>query len=138
MDLYCDGSSTGRGNREGGWGWCLVKDGGVIAFDFGGSASASNNTMELEAAIQGLCYLINNNIKEEVTLISDSQYCLRIADGTYLPQKNLEPCHLLRKLFIYTKAEAKWVRGHSGNIGNEICDRLAKQGKEKYVKIKSS
>jgi ribonuclease HI len=85
--------------------------------------------MELRACIEGLTYLLKNEIKEEITLISDSNYCLGIASGKYMPQKNLEDCYLLRELVKCIKPNLQWVRGHSGNIYNERCDVLAKEGK---------
>ena len=134
--IYSDGSSTGRSNREWGWGFLVVKDGLIIAEGSGGGPNGTNNIAELEGAIQGFCYLINNKIEGPVTLISDSQYVLGIATGKYSPTKNLESCQILRRMFSFFKAEAKWVRGHSGNEYNERCDQLAKAGKELYTPAK--
>lgn len=132
--LYTDGSSTGRSKREGGWAWVLVKDGVMQAECFGGEAEATNNTMELRAAIEGLAYILENGIKEQVTLISDSMYVLGIATGEYTPHKNIELAKVLRDLFIHLKAESRWVKGHSGDEFNEVADQLSKKGKALYAK----
>ncbi len=133
--LYTDGSSTGRNNREWGWGWVLVSEDKLIATDCGGGPSGTNNHGELTAAIEGLAYIVADPRlkKSKVTLISDSLYCLKTASGEYTPRKNLELCKLLKNLYDFTKAEGKWVKGHSGDRFNEIADKLSKQGKALYA-----
>jgi ribonuclease HI len=132
--LYTDGSSTGRANREWGWGWVLVSDNRLIAYDFGGGPSGTNNVGELTAAIEGLAWILHDpRLKNRpITLISDSLYVLKTGNGVYKPQKNQQLCAVLRQLFILRKVEGKWVKGHSGNKFNEWADYLSKKGKRKY------
>lgn len=139
--IYSDGSSTGRADGPFGWGYVVVEDGKVLDASGGGGPIGTNNMGELEGAIQGFCFLLNNNILREVTLISDSRYVIGTADGTNTPQKNIDQCKLLRRLFSFFDkqcgAQCEWVKGHSGNIYNEMADKLAKSGKEAYTTIKA-
>ncbi len=146
--LFTDGSSTGRANREWGWGWVMVKDDlegtsdRAILTGYGGGDSGTNNVAELTAAINGLAHYEEYNcydgkwLKPElpITLVSDSLYVLKIASGEYTPKKNLDLCKELRLLYLLTKAESLWIKGHSGNKWNDMADKLSKQGKALYAK----
>lgn len=135
ISVYSDGSSCGRKLGAGGWGWIVVKDNEeILACGYGGESVATNNQMELEAAIQGLNYVIfrDLHIGNEIELVSDSQYVLGLADGSYSPKKNLSRAMELRAAVQKTWAQMRWVKGHSGNVGNELCDRLSKYGKDTH------
>ncbi len=137
--VYADGSSTGRANREGGYAWIVLKNGEPLYASYGGSPSTTNNLMELEGLIKGLEALLASELYkgEAVELCSDSQYALGIANGTYTPVKNKEPCDWLRELAKRTGAVTRWCRGHAGvDEWQERCDSLAKKGKEENVKPK--
>jgi ribonuclease HI len=130
--LYCDGSSTGRSNREWGWGFVLVEGDLILAHSYGGGPSGTNNWAELTAAIMGFRYMDKYQIPGPVTVVSDSQYCLGIANGSYTPTKNLELATELRNYYLKYTACTLWVKGHSDNKLNNVCDRLAKQGKTEH------
>lgn len=136
IEIYTDGSSTGRANREWGWGFIAIKDNKVLFANYGGGPSGTNNIAEIRAAIEGLGWVVENDIKGPITVVSDSQYVIGIGSGTYIPQKNLDSCYLLKDLVKYTNAEFKWVRGHGNNEFNNIVDQLAKLGKMKYAKLR--
>jgi ribonuclease HI len=130
ISVYSDGSSTGRANRPGGYGWVIVKDQEVLLWGYGGSPRTTNNVMELEGAIQGLRALMKMGAGDVVELVSDSQYTLGLATGKYSPSSNVDQAIQLRELFKSTGARGRWVRGHNGDNFNEYCDQLAKQGKK--------
>jgi ribonuclease HI len=133
ISVYADGSSTGRSNEPGGWAYVILKDGFEVLSDYGGSPSATNNTMELSGAIEGLKALINSGLagpEDKVELVCDSRYVLGLASGEYKPKKNVALACEVRRLYIKAKATTRWVRGHEGNTYNERCDVLAKRGKE--------
>jgi ribonuclease HI len=97
----------------------------------GGDPSTTNNLMELEGAIQGLRYLRRHpEVVGTISLVSDSQYVLGLASGKSSPSKNVEKATELRNLAIELKVSTRWVRGHSGDHWNEVCDRLSRAGKE--------
>ena len=54
LSIYADGSSTGKSDNPGGYGYVILRDGKPIATGHGGDPSTTNNRMELQAAISGL------------------------------------------------------------------------------------
>ena len=132
ISVYSDGSSTGRSNKPGGWAYVIVKDDEQLHSAHGGDPKTTNNCMELQGAIEGLKALLANNLvgTEPVELVSDSQYVLGLASGDYKPKKNVALACELRRLAIKTGVTMRWVRGHMGDTYNEMCDVLAKKGKE--------
>lgn len=132
IEIWSDGSSTGRSDREGGWSFIITQDGLVAFADYAGDPHTTNNIMELSGALHGIEKLASSGIKrpgEEVVLISDSQYTLGLATGQYSPSKNVEIATKLRELYTKWCTGIKWVRGHQGEPLNERCDSLAKRGK---------
>ena len=134
--IYTDGACRGNPG-PGGWG-ALVKFDEVKKEIFGGSKDTTNNQMELSAAIEGLAIL-----KEpcSVELFTDSKY---VMDGiTQWIQnwkknnwrtaakkdvKNKELWKKLDELISYHQVQWHWVKGHSGDTGNETADFLANKG----------
>jgi ribonuclease HI len=133
--VYTDGSSTG-GRGIAGHGWIVCKGDDVEFAGFGHLGHSTNNLAELEAAIQGLMHIYEYRgyFDDEVTLVSDSEYTLGIASGTYKPQKNIDSAEKLRLLAQILDIKTQWVRGHSGHEMNEIADSLAKMGKRGHHK----
>lgn len=134
--IYTDGACRGNPG-PGGWG-ALIKFDEVKKEIFGGSRDTTNNQMELSAAIEGLATL-----KEpcSVELFTDSKY---VMDGitqwiknwkknnwrtaTKKDVKNKELWQKLDELISYHQVQWRWVKGHSGDIGNETADILANKG----------
>lgn len=140
VSLYTDGSSGQGGGKPGGWAWVIVRDDAeVLATDYGGSTSTTNNIMEMTAAIEGMYALRalqeSGRISrwEVLELVSDSQYVLGIASGGYCPSKNLELASEAKALACALGVRFRWVRGHTGNTWNERCDSLAGLGKQKHT-----
>lgn len=136
ISVYSDGASGAGGGKPGGYGWVIVKDGQepVLAWGYGGSPSTTNNLMELEGAIQGLEALISQGLHRQaglVELVSDSQYILAMATGSWSVNKNHAQVERLQSLYKAAGCvRTRWVRGHKGETFNEHCDLLAGQGKE--------
>ena len=127
-----------RGNPgPGGWG-ALIKFDIAQKEIFGGQNNTTNNQMELSAAIEGL-----STLKEpcNVELFTDSRY---VMDGitqwiqnwkknnwktsSKKEVKNKELWQKLDQLMSYHKVKWNWVKGHSGDPGNEVADLLANKG----------
>jgi len=97
--------------------------------------AATNNRMEIQAAIEGL-----RALKEpcEVDLYTDSQY-LRQGISEWIqewklkgwktkerkPVKNRDLWQELDALASKHKVHWHWLKGHAGHIHNERCDQLA-------------
>ena len=134
--IYTDGACRGNPG-PGGWG-ALIRLDAIEKEIFGGQVDTTNNQMELTAAIEGLAAL-----KERcsVELYTDSKY---VMDGiTQWIQnwkknnwrtaakkdvKNKELWQKLDQLISQHQVQWHWVKGHSGEAGNETADLLANKG----------
>jgi ribonuclease HI len=134
--MYTDGACRGNPG-PGGWG-VLLKFNGTQKEIFGGSLSTTNNKMELKAAIEGLRLLSEPC---SINLYTDSKY---VMDGitqwinnwkknnwkpsTKKDVKNKELWQELDDLMDHHEVTLHWVKGHSGDEGNEMADMLANKG----------
>ena len=136
--VYTDGACSGNPG-PGGWGATIKIDRETFEI-YGGEDNTTNNRMELIAAIKALEYL---NESYEITLYTDSNY---VKDGITKwifnwkknnwktsSKKTVKNCDLWIQLDTIQekrKVTRNWVKGHSGNIGNERADELARMGIE--------
>lgn len=136
VTIYTDGACRGNPG-PGGWGAVLYY-GNHVRECYGGEADTTNNRMELTAAIEGL-----KALKEpcRVILYTDSKYVMQgieqwlagwIANNwrtaARKPVKNQDLWMALDLQRQRHQVEWHWVKGHSGNAGNELADQLANQG----------
>jgi ribonuclease HI len=136
IEVYSDGSGN-TFDSDGGYGYHILLDEVFLEEGSGYAAKATNNTMELQGAISGLeaakKYINANQLKDvNVILISDSQLVLGYASGRYQCKAlHLSSLYIqLRQLYKELNCDQLWVKGHSGNPGNEACDKLAKAARE--------
>ncbi|MCR9091882.1 MAG: ribonuclease HI, partial [Proteobacteria bacterium] len=135
VEIYTDGACRGNPG-PGGWG-AVLRHGAHEKTLCGGEAETTNNRMELMAAIQALEALKSPC---EVTLYTDSVYVrngiTEWLDGwrrrgwktaSKQPVKNRELWQRLDAAAQRHRIDWRWVRGHSGNAGNEHADQLANQ-----------
>lgn len=128
--IYTDGASSGNPGR-GGYGVVLIS-GKHRLEKSEGFRLTTNNRMELMGVIAGLEALKIPGSK--VVVYTDSKY---VADSVekgwvfnweskaFKNKKN--PDLWIRFLKIYRKHKVRfvWIKGHSSNVENEVCDRLA-------------
>ncbi|MGJ7563842.1 ribonuclease HI [Variovorax sp. GB1R11] len=141
--IYTDGACKGNPG-PGGWG-AWLKSGATEKDLFGGELDTTNNRMELTAVIEGLAALKRPC---KVLLYLDSQYVRKgitewirgwKAKGwmtaSKQPVKNVELWQRLDKLVAEGghQIEWRWVKGHSGDPGNERADMLANKGVDKAL-----
>ena len=134
--IYTDGACRGNPG-PGGWG-VLIEYGESRKQLYGGDISTTNNKMELTAAIMAL-----KEIKEpcEIILYTDSKYVLQGIEewihnwkkrgwrgANKKPVKNIELWKELDELRDEHNIKWNWVKGHSGDPGNETADMLANRG----------
>ena len=136
VHAWTDGACRGNPG-PGGWGVWL-SSGTHEKEMFGGEPLTTNNRMELTAVIEALASLRR---RCKVTLHTDSAYVKngitawihawkargwRTADGK--PVKNIDLWQRLDALNASHDVHWRWVRGHSGDAGNERADALANRG----------
>lgn len=134
--IHTDGACKGNPG-PGGWG-ALLDYKGVKRELWGGEAETTNNRMELTAAIRAL-----EELKRpcQVRLITDSQYVMQgINDwmpnwkkrgwktAAKQPVKNADLWRQLDEQVNRHTVVWQWVRGHTGDPGNEHADLLANRG----------
>ena len=136
IKIYTDGACRGNPGR-GGWGVFII-NGQESKKIFGGKIETTNNEMELMAAIKGL---ESFNLPTDLDLYTDSKY---VMDGindwihnwknngwktaSKKPVKRSNLWKELDKLNNFHDVKWNWVKGHSGDIGNDLADELANQG----------
>ena len=140
VEVHTDGACLGNPG-PGGWAALLCFRGREKEIA-GGEALTTNNRMELMAAIMAL-----ESLREgcAVVLHTDSQYVRqgitlwlpnwlrrnwRTAGGD--PVKNQDLWERLHAACARHRIDWRWVKGHSGNPGNERVDLLARAEAERF------
>ena len=136
IEIFTDGACRGNPG-PGGWGVLLIA-GDRRKTMHGGAQETTNNRMELTAVIEALNAL---NGPRKVVLHTDSKYVMdgitSWMDGwkqrdwktaNRKPVKNQDLWQTLDNAAARHDITWKWVRGHTGVVGNEEADVLANRG----------
>ena len=135
ITIYTDGACRGNPG-PGGWGATLRCEDYKKEIK-GFSQLTTNNIMELTAVIEALRLIKNPS---EILIVTDSTYVKNgINDWIHnwklkgwrtankKPVKNKELWQRLDQLSNIHNIRWEWVRGHTGNPGNERADQLANE-----------
>ena len=139
IKVYTDGACKGNPG-PGGWGVYIQSNVDEKEL-YGGSPETTNNQMEMQAALEALKHLKDED--EIIELYTDSNYLRQgITEWIHKWKKNnwktaakkpvanrdlwLEISDLNEKMTV----EWNWVKGHAGDPGNERADELANIGAE--------
>ncbi|HKC28887.1 MAG TPA: ribonuclease HI [Jatrophihabitans sp.] len=139
--IYTDGACKGNPG-PGGWG-AWLRSGMHERELFGGEAETTNNRMELTAVIEALRAL---KWPCEVALYTDSQY-VRQGISEWIqswkrngwrtsakkPVANADLWRALDEESGRHTIHWQWVKGHSGDLGNERADALANAGAARFA-----
>jgi ribonuclease HI len=138
--IYTDGGC--RGNPGiGGWGaWLRYGDHDKKLQ--GSAKDTTNNRMELTAAIKALEAIKSSTI--DIDLYTDSKYVMSGINewikgwklrgwktANKKPVKNVDLWQKLDEVNTKHNVHWHWVKGHSGDEGNEMADLLANQAMDK-------
>jgi ribonuclease HI len=139
--IYTDGACKGNPG-PGGWG-AWLRSGMHERELFGGEAQTTNNRMELTAVIEALRAL---KWPCEIALYTDSQYVRQgISEWIQSWKRNgwrtsakkpVANADLWRALDEESERHTihwQWVKGHSGDVGNERADALANAGAARFA-----
>lgn len=134
--IHTDGACRGNPG-PGGWG-ALLRYNGTTRELYGGEANTTNNRMELTAAIRALEALKRSCVVE---LHTDSTYVRQGVmqwmhnwkrngwkTAAKKPVKNADLWRALDEACARHQINWHWVKGHSGDIGNDAADALANRG----------
>ena len=139
IKVYTDGACKGNPG-PGGWGVYIQFNEDEKEL-YGGNPETTNNQMEMQAALEALKYLKDED--EVIELYTDSNYLRQgITEWIHNWKKNnwktaakkpvanrdlwIEISDLNEKMTV----EWNWVKGHAGDPGNERADELANMGAE--------
>jgi len=139
IKVYTDGACKGNPG-PGGWGVYIQSNEDEKEL-YGGNPETTNNQMEMQAALEALKHLKDED--EVIELYTDSNYLRQgITEWIHNWKKNnwktaakkpvanrdlwIEISDLNEKMTV----EWNWVKGHAGDPGNERADELANIGAE--------
>ena len=135
IKIYTDGACSGNPGK-GGWG-ALIQENDNEKKLSGSELNTTNNRMELTAVIRALEHY---DEAKEIEVFTDSKYVMQ---GITEWIKNWKTNHwktsqkkdvknkalwvLLDSVSAKHDIKWSWVKGHAGDYGNEIADKLATQ-----------
>tara|TARA_X000000368_G_scaffold225114_1_gene177696 strand:- start:617 stop:1045 length:429 start_codon:yes stop_codon:yes gene_type:complete len=135
IKIYTDGACSGNPGK-GGWG-ALIQENDNEKKLSGSELNTTNNRMELTAVIKALEHY---DEAREIEVFTDSKYVMQgITEwiknwknnhwktSQKKDVKNKDLWILLDTVSAKHDIKWSWVKGHAGDYGNEIADKLATQ-----------
>ena len=116
--IYTDGSCR---NSIGGYAFIIIKSNYELSWSEK-VLNTTNNRMELTAVIEALKCLQPH---EPCDVYSDSQWVINCAQKLWKRNKNLDLWEQYDFVSKHHDIQFIWVKGHSGNVYNERCDKMA-------------
>jgi ribonuclease HI len=123
---YTDGACSGNPGA-GAWAYRLEWPDGTVDEAVGGTAATTNNREELKAvreALRAVRARIGDDPDWRAVVRTDSMGVINWLQGTWKRKKNLDLYPSIDPL-VDARVSFEYVRGHSGDPGNERVDELA-------------
>lgn len=149
IEIWCDGAASHNGHADaiGGYGWVVKFSNEAPILNGGRKEGATNQQMELQAAISAL-YFVQGQIDssesftmsdEKIKVYTDSAYIANCYKQNWYkawrmngwlntkkePVANKDLWEALVPFFYKPNVEIIKVKGHASNVGNQIADKLA-------------
>jgi ribonuclease HI len=133
LDIYTDGACDNGGTKRGGWAAVMVYKGEVIKM-FGDEHSTTSNRMEMTAVLEALERVKTSQFKpDEVIVHTDSLYTVNMFTGVWKVKDKTVNKDLIESYQRVSQEllesgindHVRWIKGHSGQVFNEVADRLA-------------
>ena len=153
IEIWCDGaaSDNGKVNSVGGYGYYIVEGNCIVELFGGQSIGATNQQMELTAAIEALT-LVKEKHRDDffiapVKVYTDSAYLYRCYKENWWrawqsngwlnskkePVANKDLWEKLIPFFKDHSIEFIKVKGHADTFGNVVADKVAVAAKQKTL-----
>lgn len=149
--FFTDGACSGN---PGPGGWAVVKlDNEDVVCYSGGESQTTNNRMELKAVVTAMRKIVKLNEEEIYEIHSDSAYVVNAVENGWIDKwkkngwkttrnERVKNQDLWKELLRLRKAlkelgfEVSFVKvkGHAGNMFNEMADKLAREKSQEYSK----
>ena len=142
VHIHTDGSCHGNPG-PGGWAAITLTEGGENSTLRGGAPETTNNRMELTAIISAVANLQHMpwTLGERIVAHTDSQYIVNAFTKGWIanwqkngwrtanrkPVANQDLWEALIPMAELRDISWEWVRGHSGDYWNELCDQIANE-----------
>lgn len=133
---YTDGACTGNPGPAGGGALVMFPDGSKIE-KHRALGMSTNNVGELTGVLLAIEILEEAGVPFEtrVDVHADSKYAIGVLSGEMKAKANADLIKSIRaRLAKWPNLRWVWVRGHTGNVGNERADALARKGVEESKK----
>ena len=132
ITIYTDGTITHNPGGLGRGGWVRVGEDEVhLTKIYSGNGNTSNR-MELIGIIDAL---VNQPDDSEITIFTDSQYCVKVFKKSTIGSRNKDLVMCLKEAAkLHKSVCVQWVRGHNGSKYNEMVDKAIKIKRKKKKK----
>lgn len=145
IEVYTDGSSSKNGKPDciAGWAFVIPDFHGKMIVRYGYLPEGSSNNKGEIIGVLKACEMFSKQDYFLPVIHSDSRYVINScnewrkdwANSNYEGVKNI---NLLKPLFDFidtsrNKPILKWVKGHAGNVGNELADKYCGMGKRQEI-----
>lgn len=131
--IYTDGGCCNTSvYGEGGSAYVILQDNKIVSKCSKGFVQTTNNKMELLAIVSAVNALPE---RSRALIHSDSQYAIKVLCGEWRAKTNHKHISLFRDI-VKSKGldiSFKWVKGHNGDLFNEMVDSMCTGEIEKIV-----
>lgn len=132
--IYTDGGCCNTSvYGEGGSAYVILHNNEIFARNSKGFIRTTNNRMEMLAILSAVNALPDNS---SCLIHSDSQYAINVLSGFWKAKTNTDLVNSFREKIKeknIKQIQFKWVKGHNGNIYNEMVDSMCTNEIEKIV-----
>jgi len=136
INVYIDGSSKGNPG-PGGAGIVIRHDGQITSIHGIPLGHVTNNQAEFLALKHALGELKARFLsRSPINILTDSQLAVGIFSLNWKAKANLDLVVEIKGILReFPQVTFTYVRGHNGNLGNELADSLAQRAAESQVGI---
>jgi len=137
-EAYTDGSCNNLSpHGEGGAAYIILQDDKIVHSSSKGFIGTTNNRMELIAIVSAVNYVA---VGSTITIHTDSRYAMTVLAKNYTITPSTSNTTLIKAFRECAKGKVvkfKWLKGHNGDMYNEMVDKMSDARKEE-VRIKNN